>query len=75
MGSHAHSAFKRLEIVETGRRRRWSAAGKRPIILESSSGPGQVSATAVRHGLSRSLLVTWRRAFPAACEAAVVKGG
>jgi transposase len=75
MGSHTHSAFERLEIVETGRRRRWSAAEKRRIILESLSGPRQVSATARRHGLSRSLLVTWRRAFLAAGEATIVEGG
>jgi transposase len=34
-----------------------------------------VSATARRHGLSRSLLVTWRRAFLAAGEATIVEGG
>lgn len=75
MTSHTHSAFERLEIVETGRRRRWSVAEKRRIILESLSGPRQVSATARRHGLSRSLLVTWRRAFLAAGEATIAEGG
>jgi transposase len=75
MGSHTHSAFERLEIVETGRRRRWSAAEKRRIIMESLSGPRQVSATARRHGLSRSLLVTWRRAFLAAGEATIAERG
>jgi transposase len=75
MASHTHSAFERLEIVETGRRRRWSVAEKRRIILESLAGPRQVSATARRHGLSRSLLVTWRRAFLAAGEATIAEGG
>ncbi len=73
MASHTHSAFERLEIVETGRRRRWSVAEKRRIILESLASPRQVSATARRHGLSRSLLVTWRRAFLASREATLVK--
>ena len=73
MDSHTRSAFERLEIVETGRRRRWSAAEKRRIILESLAGPRRVSSTARRHGLSRSLLVTWRRAFLAAGEATIME--
>jgi len=36
MDSHTHSAFGRLEIVETGRRRRWTDEEKRRIVLESS---------------------------------------
>lgn len=62
MDSHTISALNRLEVVETGRRRRWSEEEKARIVLESMSGPRLVSATARRHGLSRSLLVTWRRA-------------
>ncbi|WP_371747172.1 transposase [Acuticoccus sp. I52.16.1] len=50
-------------MVETGRRRRWSDDDKLKIVLESLAGPRLVSATARRHGISRSLLVTWRRAF------------
>jgi len=65
MDSHAHRAFERLEIVETGRRRRWSDEEKLKIVLESLAGPRLVSATARRHGISRSQLVTWRRAFRA----------
>ena len=61
MDSNTHSAFGRLEIVETGRRRRWSEEEKRRIVMESMSGPRQVSATARRHGVSRSQLLTWRR--------------
>lgn len=63
MGSHTNSTFERLEIVETGRRRRWSAAAKERIVLESLSGPREISATARRHNISRALLVIWRRAF------------
>ena len=63
MGAHKDSAvFSRLEIVETGRRRRWSEAEKLRIVEESDAGRRQVSATARRHGISRTLLMSWRRA-------------
>ncbi|WP_347342453.1 transposase [Bradyrhizobium brasilense] len=65
MDSHTISALNRLEVVETGRRRRWSEEEKARIVLESLSEPRLVAATARRYGLSRSLLVTWRRAFAA----------
>ena len=51
----------RLEVVETGRRRRWSDAEKLRIVAESMAGPRLVSATARRHGVSRWQLNTWRR--------------
>lgn len=63
MDRHTDSAFARLEIVETGRRRRWSEAAKERIVLESLSGPRLITATARRHNISRSLLLIWRRAF------------
>jgi transposase len=56
---------ERLEIVETGRRRRWSDDEKLRIVLESLETPRAISSTARRHGISRSLLMTWRRAFRA----------
>ncbi|WP_246740384.1 transposase [Bradyrhizobium sp. LCT2] len=65
MDSHTISALNRLEVVETGRRRCWSEEEKARIVLESLSEPRLVAATARRYGLSRSLLVTWRRAFAA----------
>lgn len=52
----------RLEVVERGRRRRWSEAEKLRIVEESLRGRRVVSATARRHGISRSLLTSWRRA-------------
>ena len=55
--------FERLEVVETGRRRRWTEDEKLRIVAESLSGVRQVSSTARRHGISRSLLMTWRRQF------------
>lgn len=63
MDSHTHSGIGRLEIVETGRRRRWSEDEKRRIVLESMSGPRLVSATARRHNVARSQLLAWRRAM------------
>jgi transposase len=64
MASHTHSAqVDRLEVVETGRRRRWSEEEKLRIVTESLSGPRLVSATARRHGISTSRLFTWRRAY------------
>ena len=53
MDGHTHSGFGRLEVVETGRRRRWSEDEKARIVLESLAGPRLVSATARRHGISR----------------------
>ena len=53
----------RLEVVDTGRRRRWSERQKRRIVEESLSGPRQASATARRHGISNQLLFAWRRAY------------
>ncbi len=55
--------FERLEVVETGRRRRWTEDDKLRIVAESLSGSRQVSSTARRYGISRSLLTTWRRQF------------
>ena len=53
----------RLEIVDTGRRRRWSDAAKLRIVEESQSGPRLVSSTARRHGISNQLLFAWRKAY------------
>jgi transposase len=64
MDGHKRNAqVERLEVVETGRRRRWSDDEKLRIILESLQTPRAISSTARRHGISRSLLMTWRRSF------------
>jgi len=55
------STVSRLEIVELGRRRRWSDAERLRIVEASYAGSRLVSATARAHGISRSLLMTWRR--------------
>ena len=64
MDSHTRSAqVGRLEVVETGRRRRWTEDEKLKIVFESLQAPRQISATARRYGISRSLLIRWRRSF------------
>jgi transposase len=55
----------RLEIVDTGRRRRWSESEKQRIVEESLSAPRLASATARRHGISNQLLFAWRKAYRA----------
>ena len=65
MDSRTISASGKLELVETGRRRRWSEDEKVRIVLESLAGPRLVSATARRHGISRSQLLAWRRTLRA----------
>lgn len=52
-----------LEVVDTGRRRRWTDAEKLRIVEESYAGPRQASATARRYGISNQLLFSWRRAW------------
>jgi transposase len=62
MDSHTHSV-QRLEVVTTGRRRRWSEAEKRRIVAESLERPRAASETARRHGITPTLLFSWRRAL------------
>jgi|ERR1019366_3591438 transposase len=57
--------ISRLEIVDTGRRRRWSDTAKLRIVEESFSAPRLSSATARRHGISNQLLFAWRKAYRA----------
>src|SRR6516164_7730461 len=53
MDSDRRSAqLERLEVVDTGRRRRWSEDEKLKIVLESLQAPPQVAATARRYGVS-----------------------
>ena len=59
--SHTPSAFARLEFVETGRRRRWTHEGETPDRAGQHEWPRLITETARRHGISRRLLLTWRR--------------
>ena len=52
-----------LSAADVPRRRHWSDADKLRIVEESFLGHRQVAATARRHGVSRSLLTTWRRQY------------
>ncbi len=64
MDIHTHSHLpERLDIIEVGRRRRWSDEEKLRIVTESLQSPRLVSATARRHGITRSHLMAWRRAL------------
>jgi transposase len=64
MTAHKISALvSRMDVVDTGRRRRWTLAEKLRIVEESLAGPRLVAATARRHGISRSLLTRWRRDY------------
>jgi transposase len=53
----------RLDVVATGRRRRWSDAEKLRIVEESLAAPRQALRTARRHDLAPSLLYKWRKAY------------
>src|SRR5260370_31239716 len=55
--------LERLGVVETGRRRRWADDEKLKIVAESMETPRAISSTARRYGISRSLLLNWRRSF------------
>src|SRR5947209_17444284 len=75
MDRHTHSEqFQRLEVVDTGRRRRWSEGEKLRIVTESLDGPRLVSSTARRYGISPSQLFAWRRSFRAAPTAKIEVG-
>src|ERR1035437_283942 len=66
MDSHKYSTqVERLEVVETGRRRRWPDDEKLRIVIESLRTPRAISLTARRHGISRSLLMRWQRSLRA----------
>ena len=60
MDSHK---VRRLEVVESGRRRRWSAEAKLRIVEESLRGSDSASAVARRHGISPGHLFAWRKMY------------
>jgi transposase len=64
-GSKVISQVEVLSASDVGRRRGWSDEDKIRIVEESLRGARQGSATARRHGISRSLLTRWRREFRA----------
>mgnify|MGYP001817515890 FL=1 len=55
-----------IEVLPAGdgaRRRHWSDEDKVRIVEESFVGHRQCAATALRHGVCRSLLTIWRRQY------------
>ena len=71
MDSNKYSTqVERLGVVETGRRRRWTDDEKLKIVLESMQTPRAISSTARRYGISRSLLLNWRRSCCTEAESA-----
>ena len=60
--SHQGSTYRRIELI-TGeaRRRRWTAKEKARILAESFQPGARVSDVALRHGVNRGLLWSWRR--------------
>jgi transposase len=52
--------IRRLEIVSTGRRRRWSIEAKQRIVGETLEDGASVLAVAQRHGIASTQLYAWR---------------
>ncbi|TPG38054.1 IS3 family transposase, partial [Roseomonas nepalensis] len=53
---------KPVEVITRGERRRsWTGAQKRDIVMESLEPGGSPIAVARRHGIGTGLLYTWRR--------------
>lgn len=62
MDDHTDShKVSRLQVIDTGRRRRFTQAEKQRIVAESYSGHRMASATARRHDIMPGLLFLWRR--------------
>ncbi|MFG1466476.1 transposase [Xanthobacter sp. DSM 24535] len=62
MDVYTDTPISRLEIVESGGRRRFSDEAKLRIVEESYSGRRLGSATARKYGITRSQLNAWRDA-------------
>lgn len=60
--SHQGGTYRRIELI-TGeaRRRRWTVEEKARILAESFQPGARVSEVALRYGVNRGLLWTWRR--------------
>ena len=58
-----HGMLEVMDVVDTGRRRRFSVAEKIRIVEESLSGPNMVRWTARRYGVAVSGLYLWRKQY------------
>ena len=54
-------SVRRLDVVETGRRRRWSDEAKLRIVEEAFASGSSVLAAARRNGVDPSQIYDWRR--------------
>jgi transposase len=56
--------FRRVEVITgVARRRRWTAAEKARIVAESYAPGASGTAVALRYGLHRNQIFSWRRQF------------
>ena len=56
--------FRRMEVISgVARRRRWPRSEKALIVAESYAPGASATAVAVRHGLHRNQIFSWRRQF------------
>ena len=59
--------FRRVEVITgVARRRRWTAAEKARIVAESYAPGASGTAVALRYGLHRNQIFSWRRQFRSA---------
>ncbi|WP_111467535.1 transposase [Cereibacter changlensis] len=58
-----HGMIEILDVVNSGRRRRFRVAEKMRIVEEGLAGPNQARSTARRHGIALSGLYLWRRQY------------
>jgi transposase len=61
MSTHTSAHIERVEVITRGARRRWHAAEKRAIVLESLAPGVVVSAVCRQHAIGSGQLSTWRR--------------
>ena len=61
MSSDVFPGVRRLDVVETGRRRRWTDEAKQRIVEEAFQRGVPVLAVARRHDVDPSQIYDWRR--------------
>lgn len=61
MSSDVFSGVRRLDVVETGRRRRWTDEAKERIVEEAFQRGVPVLTVARRHDVDPSQIYDWRR--------------
>ena len=65
--------FRRVEVITgVARRRRWTAEEKTRIVAESYAAGARATTVALRYGLHRNQLFSWRRQFHDSAEGRAV---